>query len=151
MPAPWRLVGTFFGTGASPIMPGTCGSLAAAALIVWIPGPAYGVAVGALAVVATLIGPRIADRMIRESGRKDPQDFVLDEAAGVWIAAFRPENPGLWAVAVALVVFRVLDILKPWPIRRIEQLPGGIGVVYDDVFAGSIALGAGLIIERVAL
>ena len=138
-----RLIGTMFGSGLSPIMPGTCGSIVAVLIIAFIPDPAYAWTTAVLAIIATVTGPALARSMMRESGRSDPQSFVYDEAAGVWIAAFRPEHPGWIGILVALVLFRIFDMTKPWPIRRIEKWPNGHGVVHDDVFAGLVALAIG--------
>jgi len=142
-------VGTFFGAGRLRPGPGTYGS--AAALLLWYlaahlmhPAPvalAVGTAFGALA--ATAIGIPASTLVARESGREDPGFVVIDEVAGQWIAliAIRPD----WAhAALALVLFRLFDIWKPWPIRRLEQLPAGTGIMLDDVAAGLLALGVGL-------
>ena len=78
--------------------------------------------------------------MARESGRKDPQFVVIDEVAGQAIALlFMPAN---WRGAlIALVLFRLFDITKPFPVRQLENLPEGWGIVFDDVAAGLYALG----------
>jgi phosphatidylglycerophosphatase A len=146
-------VATFFGAGLMKPGPGTYGSVAA--LLLWygaaylfpvgLAGLAVGTAVAALA--ATLIGIPAATIAARESGRKDPGFVVIDEVAGQWIAliAVRPD----WRHAVlALVLFRLFDIWKPWPIRRLEQLPEGTGIVLDDVAAGILALVMGLVLGR---
>jgi phosphatidylglycerophosphatase A len=99
------------------------------------------------AVVAVAIGIPAATIVAREAGREDPQFVVVDEVAGQWIALIgaRPD----WAHAlVALALFRLFDIWKPWPVRRLEQLPGGWGIMLDDVAAGLLALGVGLVAER---
>jgi phosphatidylglycerophosphatase A len=132
--------------------PGTYGSVAA--LLLWF-GAAhlFAVGLGALAVgtavaalAATLIGIPAATIAARESGRKDPGFVVIDEVAGQWIAliGMRPD----WRHALlALLLFRVFDIWKPWPIRRLEQLPEGTGIVLDDVAAGVLALVVGLVVS----
>lgn len=140
----WTL-GTFFGSGLLKPGPGTYGSIAA--LLLWYaaahalhPAPsalAIGTAVAAL--VVTLLGIPAATVVARESGRKDPGFVVIDEVAGQLVALIfaKPD----WKHAVlALLLFRVFDITKPWPIRRLESLPGGTGIMLDDVAAGLLAL-----------
>jgi phosphatidylglycerophosphatase A len=99
----------------------------------------------------TWVAVRSADLVVRETGEKDPPYAVIDEWAGMWITLWpmrweiaqnlhRLWGPGGWrwlpALLVPFLVFRLLDIWKPWPIRQIEMLPGGTGVVADDVVAG---------------
>jgi phosphatidylglycerophosphatase A len=99
------------------------------------------------ALIVTLIGIPASTIVARESGRVDPGLVVIDEVAGQWIAliAIRPE----WQHAVlALVLFRLFDIWKPWPIRRLEALPEGTGIMLDDVAAGALALAVGLLLAR---
>jgi phosphatidylglycerophosphatase A len=112
-------------------------------------GSAAGLAVGTAvaACLVTLIGIPAAGIVARESGREDPGFVVVDEVAGQWIALIgvRPD----WAHALlALALFRLFDIWKPWPVRRLEQLPGGWGIMLDDVAAGALALGVGLLVGR---
>ena len=139
------VVGTWFGAGMLKPGPGTYGSVAGVLLWYgmahvlqpgWI-GLAMGTAAAALA--ATLVGIPAATIVARESGMEDPGFVVIDEVAGQWIAlvAVRPD----WRHAVlALVLFRLFDIWKPWPIRRLEALPEGTGIMLDDVAAGVFAL-----------
>ena len=146
-------VGTWFGAGLLKPGPGTYGSVAA--VLLWY-GAAHGLhlsatglAVGTAvaAVVATLIGIPAATIVAREAGREDPGFVVIDEVAGQWIAliAVRPD----WRhVLLALVLFRLFDIWKPWPIRRLEALPEGTGIMLDDVAAGILALAVGLVLSR---
>jgi phosphatidylglycerophosphatase A len=145
------VVGTWFGAGWLRPGPGTYGSVAAvllwvAAAHVWSgAGLAAGTAVAA--VLATLIGIPAATIVAREYGREDPGFVVVDEVAGQWIAliAIRPD----WRHALlALLLFRLFDIWKPWPIRRLEALPGGTGIMLDDVAAGVLALVCGLVLAR---
>jgi phosphatidylglycerophosphatase A len=146
-------VATFFGVGLLRPGPGTYGSTAA--VLLWF-GAAHGfhaagaslaIATGVAALAATLIGIPAATIAARESGREDPGFVVIDEVAGQWIAliAVRPD----WLhAALALLLFRLFDIWKPWPIQRLERLPAGTGIVLDDVAAGALALVAGLLAAR---
>lgn len=141
-------IGTLFGLGRSPWAPGTVGSIGALLVAVLVPSEVYPLAIGGLAAAAALAGPAVADRMIAAGGGSDPdpQHFVLDEAAGMWIALLRFEKPEHWTVyAAAFVLFRALDIAKPWPIGRLERAHGGLGVMLDDLAAGAIALGLAVI------
>ena len=147
------MVATFFGAGWLKPGPGTYGSVAAVLLWwgaahLWRSG-VVALAVGTLvaAIVATLIGIPAATIVAREAGREDPGFVVIDEVAGQWIAliAMRPD----WKhAAVGLVLFRVFDIWKPWPVRRLEELPGGTGIMLDDIAAGILAMVVGLIVSR---
>ena len=136
-------IATFFGAGLLRPGPGTYGSIAAT-VIWWV--VAHHVSFArlpwvtlAMALAATLIGIPAATKVARESGRKDPQMVVIDEVAGQWLALVFVV-PGLPYTLLALVLFRFFDILKPWPIRRLEALPEGIGIVVDDLAAGVYAL-----------
>jgi phosphatidylglycerophosphatase A len=147
------VVGTWFGAGLLKPGPGTYGSVAAvllwfAAAHVFHPGwIALALATGLAALAATLIGIQASTIVAREAGREDPGFVVVDEVAGQWIAliAVRPD----WQHAVlALVLFRLFDIWKPWPIRKLEALPEGTGIMLDDVAAGLLALVCGLVLAR---
>ena len=139
------IVATFFGAGLLRPGPGTYGSVAAALL--WfgaahllhpsLPALAAGTALAALLAVA--VGIPAATVVARESGREDPGHVVIDEVAGQLIAliAIRPD----WRhVLLSLLLFRLFDILKPPPIRQLERLPAGTGILLDDVAAGLFAL-----------
>jgi phosphatidylglycerophosphatase A len=138
-------VATFFGAGYLKPGPGTWASIAAALL--WL-GAALTfhpsrivLFVWLLAAIAATVALGIPAATIveRESGRHDPACVVIDEVAGQWIALlFCPPD---WAHAlIALILFRLFDIIKPFPIRRLERLPAGWGIVFDDVAAGLYAL-----------
>ena len=147
------VLSTWFGAGLLKPGPGTYGSVAA--VLLWY-GTAHvlhagtgSLAVGTAlaAVAATLVGIPAATIVAREAGREDPGFVVIDEVAGQWIAliAVRPD----WKHAVlALLLFRLFDIWKPWPIRRLEALPEGTGIMLDDVAAGVLALAVGLLLGR---
>ena len=146
---PWAwLVGTFFGAGLLRPGPGTYGSIAAALL--WY-GAAHlthpttvhlALATVLAALAVTAIGIPAATVVARESLREDPGHVVIDEVAGQLIALIG--MPADWRhAALALVLFRVFDILKPPPVRQLERLPAGLGIMMDDVAAGLLALAAG--------
>jgi phosphatidylglycerophosphatase A len=142
------LIATFFGAGLLKPGPGTYGSIAA--VLLWYAGAhalhpspaalATGTAIAAIA--ATLIGIPAATIVARESGRKDPGHVVIDEVAGQLIALIGvPLDSHTWPrAAISLILFRLFDILKPPPIRRLESLPAGTGIMLDDVAAGLFAL-----------
>jgi phosphatidylglycerophosphatase A len=91
-----------------------------------------------LTLVVTLTGIWAADRTAARVGRKDPGIVVVDEAAGMLITL--AGAPVTWlSVGAGFVLFRIMDILKPFPARRLEALPGGYGIVVDDLFAGAYA------------
>jgi phosphatidylglycerophosphatase A len=91
------------------------------------------------AAVVTLIGIPAATRVARASGSKDPQFVVIDEVAGQLVALIGV--PLAWKSFLAgFILFRVFDIWKPFPIRRLERLPEGTGIVVDDLGAGLYAL-----------
>jgi phosphatidylglycerophosphatase A len=98
------------------------------------------------AIAVTLIGIPASTIVARESGREDPGHVVIDEVAGQLIALIAlPSVPGY--AALGLFLFRFFDILKPWPIRRLEALPEGTGIMMDDVAAGLLALLCGQLLR----
>jgi len=142
---PWAtLVATFFGIGRMRPGPGTWGS--AATVVLWAalayvlaPGLRIPVAI-ALVVLVTLLGIPAATRVARGSGMKDPQFVVIDEVAGQLVTLIAV--PLAWKSFLAsFILFRVFDIVKPPPVRQLEALPEGSGIVLDDVAAGLYALG----------
>ena len=139
------LIGTFFGAGLLKPGPGTYGSIAAvllwyAAAYIFHPAPttlAIGTAIAA--TLATLIGIPAATIVARESGSEDPGHVVIDEVAGQLIALIA--IPADWRhAALSLLLFRLFDIFKPPPVRQLERLPAGTGIMLDDVAAGFFAL-----------
>ena len=145
-------VGTFFGAGLLRPGPGTYGSVAAVLLwfeaIRWAQPSAavQGWGTVAAALVATLVGIPAASIVAREAGREDPGFVVIDEVAGQLFALIGMRADWRHA-AIALVLFRLLDITKPPPVRNLERLHGGVGIMLDDVAAGVIALGIGRLIS----
>jgi phosphatidylglycerophosphatase A len=148
------------GVGLIPIAPGTWGSALGVGLYLLIrDGSArlFAEAVGrgwsvppleafritfilVLIICITLAGTWAATRTESLIGRKDPGVVVVDEVAGQLITfLFVPFNSGAWAVAAGFVAFRVFDIWKPYPVRRLEALESGLGIMADDVLAGAYA------------
>ena len=135
------ILGTWFGCGYVPYAPGTAGTLGAIPLYLLLrPHGMYAV-LGA-ALVLTVVGIWAADIVAKDSGLKDPQLVVIDEVAGVLCTL--AVAPPTWAgLVVGVVLFRIFDQFKPWPARAAERkLPGGYGIVLDDIAAG--AWGAGI-------
>lgn len=131
-------IATWFGCGLSPVAPGTAGSLGAllpAILLVRYAGwrPLY---FGALALVAMAPAIWAAGRTARACGKKDPSQVVVDEVVGQWITVAGATTLNWKSWLAAFVLFRLLDIWKPVPVRQLESLPGGYGIVADDAMAG---------------
>jgi phosphatidylglycerophosphatase A len=108
-----------------------------------------------LITLITLIGIWAASRTEELSGRKDPSKVVIDEVAGQLIAllAIVPRlDPGWMSIIVAFVLFRLFDIVKPYPARRFEKLESGLGIMSDDLVAGAYAaVGTSLIVATALL
>lgn len=137
---PAWLFATWFWCGLSPKAPGTVGALAAT-LIAW---PLAHIGFGRtefLVLSLTLLYPAIrsAGFVANEIGRKDPQIVVIDEVLGQWLTLAGALRFDIWTLALAFGLFRLFDIWKPPPIRLIEQVPGGAGIVLDDMMAGAYA------------
>lgn len=129
-----------FGSGAVPWAPGTAGTLAAA--LIWLLLPVPGLA-GQLVIVAaiTVAGIAICGRTARDIGVHDHGGIVWDEFAGLWIALVWVPQGWPWLIA-AVVLFRIFDIIKPWPIGWLDRhVGGGTGIMVDDVVAGLMAWG----------
>jgi phosphatidylglycerophosphatase A len=146
-----RVVATAFGSGLVPVAPGTAGSAVGLLLFLPLAGLAWPVQLAATAAV-TLIGTLAASRDARNVGLKDPGLVVVDEVAGQWVTLLALPLTPVTALA-GFVLFRAMDILKPWPARDLERLPGGVGIMADDIAAGIYAqllLRVGLLIWPVA-
>lgn len=145
--AAWAIA-TWFGCGLVPIAPGTAGALGAVPLyLLAVRGGRLGVAAAAVAVTA--IGVWASTVVARELHEKDPQLVVVDEVAGLLVTMLPVAAPSWYSVAIGFALFRLFDVVKPWPVRRLESLPSGWGIVLDDVAAG--ALGAIVMIGVQAL
>ena len=124
--------------GFAPVAPGTVGSAAAIPLFLllrWAGSPWLEVAVCGVLVVAGAWSARLAERAL---GVEDPGPVVIDEVVGMLVSLLF--LPGTWPVILAaFIAFRLFDIVKPWPAGRLEDVPGGWGVMADDVMAGVYA------------
>ena len=140
-----RVIATVCGIGHAPIAPGTWGSLAGMGLwYVWHPTVAMQWVVCGILLVIGLI---TADITAKNAGAKDPSCVVIDEVAGMWIALIGLPQSMPIAVA-AFLLFRLFDIAKWPPMKQLERLPGGLGIMADDLAAGILArliIGWGLV------
>jgi len=129
---------SWFGCGFAPVAPGSAGSLAAAVLaglaghyLGWPPW-----AVGAATVAVLPLAVWSSGRAAANTGEKDPQFVVVDEVVGQWITLAGATSSNWKAVGAGFVLFRILDIWKPFPVRQLERLGGGAGIVADALMAG---------------
>jgi phosphatidylglycerophosphatase A len=152
---PWAtLVATFFGAGRLKPGPGTWGSLATVAIWVaishFLPRPWLIPVNIALALAAVAVGIPAATLVARAAGRKDPQFVVIDETAGQLITLIGA--PLAWQSFLAgFILFRAFDIVKPPPVRQLERLPEGTGIVVDDVAAGLYGLAVMQLLQHFGL
>lgn len=136
------------GLGLLRPAPGTWGSLGAIGcvipLFVWAPPQAWQWILGVGAVVATVAGILACPAAIRQWQREDPSQVVIDEVAGQWLAlacvpaVISVANPW-WTLILGFLMFRIFDIIKPWPVSSLERLPAGWGIMFDDLAAGVLA------------
>ena len=127
-------VGTVGGAGFFPIAPGTVGSAIGVVLYLltahWPPGWQIG-----LLAATTLLGTWGAHGTARALGREDPGPVIIDEVAGQLLTLLLT-GVGLAGAIAGFFIFRVMDIVKPWPARNFEALHGGVGIMADDLMAG---------------
>ena len=134
-------IATWFGCGYFPAAPGTVGSAAAVAIAwallryagwrpLWFAG---------LAVAVSLPGIWAASETARQRKIEDPGLVVVDEVVGQWLALAGAATLNWKTLAAGFLLFRLFDIWKPWPVRQMERLPGGTGIVADDLMAGLYA------------
>lgn len=131
------VIATGLGSGYAPFAPGTAGS-ALGLLLFWpLSWTSISVQV-AVTLVVLLVGIAAGTRVAQRAGIEDPGLVVVDEVVGQWITLlFLPLTP--MTAACGFVLFRVMDVIKPWPARQFERLHGGLGIMADDVMAGIYA------------
>jgi phosphatidylglycerophosphatase A len=129
------LIATSGGAGYFPFAPGTVGS-AVGVVVYFLTRHLSASFQVSLLVVISVIGTWASGVAARHFGREDPGYVVIDEVAGQLLTLLLL-GAGLAGTAIGFVVFRILDIIKPWPAGRFERLPGGIGIMADDLMAGA--------------
>ncbi len=124
--------------GCSPFAPGTVGTLGGVAIAWALIGTGSMFPVWALLIAAVLyaVGRPLGDWAEQYAGKKDPGIYVLDEVIGYLVTVLWIDEPSLMTLVVAFFVFRFFDVLKPPLARRAESIPGGDGILLDDVIAG---------------
>jgi phosphatidylglycerophosphatase A len=137
-----RLVATGFFTGYSPVAPGTAGSLVALAIL-WLLRPSdfiLGTGLILLYPLGVWASSRVEREEVQKGGKHDPSIVNIDEIVGMGLSVvFLPHSVSrAWLIA-GFLLFRVFDIVKPFPADRAQRLPGGWGIMIDDVIAGIYA------------
>jgi phosphatidylglycerophosphatase A len=137
---PAVLLATWFGAGLLPIAPGSWGSLAALPFAWAIRDRAGPAGLAAAAALMFVAGWWASAAVVRASGRKDPGAVVVDEVAAQWLVLVpAPLDP--FAYGLGFVLFRIADIVKPWPASWADrEVPGGLGIMLDDALAALYAL-----------
>lgn len=128
------VIGTGLGSGLAPLAPATVGALLALLIYAFLPIGEDSTALYSLIGAGFLLGVW-ATGTLTSSTEPDPQRAVWDEFVGMWATCLFLPKTLPW-LAVAFLCFRVMDIAKPWPIRKLERLPGGLGIMADDLLAG---------------
>jgi phosphatidylglycerophosphatase A len=136
-----RLIATWFGCGLSPWAPGTAGSAAALAIAIALHhylgfGRWHFLAMAALLALPAVWSAGVA---ARDAGVEDPGFVVVDEVLGQWITLAGAAAYNWKSYLAAFALFRLFDIWKPFPVRQLEALPGGLGINADDAMAGLYA------------
>ena len=130
---PASLLGTWFGSGLLPAVPGTWGS-AAALPFAWVMAAQFGSA--SLLIAAALLLPFgiwASNVLIHRGSGEDPGIVVIDEVVGQWIT-LSAVSPGLISYGIGFILFRIFDVLKPWPANSLDRnVRGGLGVMADDI------------------
>ncbi|MGC8530146.1 MAG: phosphatidylglycerophosphatase A family protein [Leptospirillia bacterium] len=135
--SPWFWIYSTGGIGRSPWAPGSMASAACALL--WRLAPPAGLPLFLILLSAiSVVGVVASEQAIRETGLKDPSVVVIDEWFGQGVALLAAPH-SWWGAGLAFVFFRVFDILKPPPVSFLEQAPGGVGIMLDDLGAGLLA------------
>ena len=140
----FAVLSTAGGFGFSPFAPGTAGTLPAVAIYLVIasltPPDSQTVLIAVALAVSCILCVALGTWAERYWGRKDPRAFVLDEVAGYFLTVLLFRSSGVLATAVwAFFASRAFDVLKPWPASRMEPLPGGFGILLDDLVASVYA------------
>ncbi len=134
-------IATWFGSGNSPIAPGTMGSLAAIPIAYMIHNVFNGMVLAVMSLLIFILGVWVSELYMSLNNKQDdPKEIVIDEVAGQWLLlSVMPVN--LYGYFLGFVLFRFFDILKPWPISWVDKnMKGGLGVMFDDMVAAFMGL-----------
>jgi len=143
-------IGTVFYIGKLPLAPGTWASIFAVLCWYFLFQSVNHFVLPAISIFLFLIGGIASDTIVKDSKEHDPSRIVIDEWVGQWVAlSMMPIN--IRTGVVAFVAFRIFDIIKPGPVRKMEKIPGGWGIMADDVMAGIMAYFVVLIFNAVIL
>jgi len=143
-------IGTVFYIGKLPLAPGTWASIFAVLCWYFLFQSVNHFVLPAISIFLFLIGGIASDTIVKHSKEHDPSRIVIDEWVGQWVAlSMMPIN--IRTGVVAFVAFRIFDIIKPGPVRKMEKIPGGWGIMADDVMAGIMAYFVVLIFNAVIL
>jgi phosphatidylglycerophosphatase A len=132
------VLASWFGCGYAPYAPGTAGS-AAGILIAWLLISQAGLSPSYLIPLTAFMTPLAiwaASATANQLGKEDPGLVVIDEVLGQWLTSAAIVHATWQSYVLAFALFRIFDITKPWPIRKLERLHGGLGIVADDLLAG---------------
>lgn len=132
-----KLLATGFGAGLAPFAPGTIGTLVGV-VVCLIFSPLHWLFRLLIVIFLLVLAVYIAERAEQVYREKDDQRIVIDEIAGFQVTMLAVAITGLHLL-VGFVLFRIFDIWKPFPIRDLQKMPGGLGIVLDDVAAGIYA------------
>jgi phosphatidylglycerophosphatase A len=145
--SPVHVLAFGFGSGLSPWAPGTCGTVVAAILYLLFP-PMHWAVYLLMILLTFVVGIWLCGKTSEDLGVHDHGGIVWDEFVGYWLTMFMAPAGWEWVLG-GFLVFRLLDILKPWPIKWFDsQIKGGLGIMVDDVIAGIIGA---LCLQAVAL
>ena len=127
-------IATSLGSGLAPVAPGSVGSAVAIAIYLVLPFDGTSQWLFGLTGAGFIIGLWASD-FVQNKADPDPSRVVIDELAGMWASVSFLDKTWPWMLA-AFLLFRILDVVKPWPIRQLERLHGGLGIMADDLAAG---------------
>ena len=131
-----HLLATGFGSGHSPFAPGTAGTIVGVIIFLPILSAPLSFQLG-FVILSFFLGVWITARVASDMGIKDPPEIVFDEFVGIWLALLGMKN--LFLIIPAFIIFRLLDIFKPWPISFLDrEIRAGWGIMLDDLAAGAI-------------
>ncbi len=128
------LLGAWFGCGLAPVAPATVASFAAVVLYYFLPVAEDSIILYLMIGLGFVLGVW-ATGTLSTTSRPDPSLAVMDEVIGMWATCLLLPKSIIW-LSAAFLCFRILDVVKPWPINRLERLPGGMGIMADDLAAG---------------